>query len=442
MSTISYDTQEIPQPQSAPRQSPLRTVLSQRNFQLLWLGETISLIGDQFHMIALPWLVLQLTGDAFAMGAVLALGAVPRALFMLVGGALTDRLSPRTVMLASNLVRMVLVALLAATVLTGTIEVWMLYVFSLFSGLAGAFFFPAQNAIVPQIVAKSDLQIGNALISGTAQLSAFGGPVLAGAMIALLAGAQSANTANNTAGMGIAFSIDALTFLVSAVMLWLMRVPRIDVTAAGENGTMLAAIREGLAYVWNDIQLRTIFIIIAVSNLLVVGPLTIGIPVLADTRFSEGAAAFGIIMSAYGGGSLLGTILAGVLPRPPARILGSVLFVIFSSVGIGVALVGLTTSTPMAALVTLAMGIGEGYVVILFITWLQGRTPPAMLGRMMSLLMFSTNGLVPISQMVTGGLITVNPVALFVIFGSLMAVISLLAALNPNTRALESTSVE
>jgi hypothetical protein len=328
-------------------------------------------------------------------------------------------------------------------VLTGTIEVWMLYVFSLLSGLAGAFFFPAQNAIVPQLVSKAHLQVGNAIISGTAQLSAFGGPVLAGAMIALFAGGgSSAEATHSAAGMGIAFGIDALTFLASAVTLWLLYLPRVNSAESGENGTMLSAIREGLTYVWNDTRLRTIFIVIAVSNLLVVGPMSIGIPVLADTRFAGGAAAFGIIMSAFGGGSLLGTILAGVLPRPPARVLGSVLFAIFSSTGIGIALLGLTTATPVAALVTLAMGMGQGYVVILFITWLQGNTPQALLGRTMSLLMFSTNGLVPISQMVTGALIEVDPVALFVGFGGLMAAVALLAALNPNTRALEAVPVE
>src|SRR5215213_3699159 len=90
--------------------------LSVRNFRLLWIGEGISLLGDQFYMIALPWLVLQLTGSALALGTVMALASIPRALFMLIGGALVDRFSPRNVMFLSNLVRMILVALLAILV--------------------------------------------------------------------------------------------------------------------------------------------------------------------------------------------------------------------------------------------------------------------------------------------------------------------------------------
>src|SRR5258707_9061731 len=82
--------------------------LSVRNFRLLWIGEGISLLGDQFYMIALPWLVLQLTGSPLALGTVMALAGIPRALFMLVGGAFVDRFSPHAVMLASNFARLVL----------------------------------------------------------------------------------------------------------------------------------------------------------------------------------------------------------------------------------------------------------------------------------------------------------------------------------------------
>src|SRR6266852_5874381 len=128
--------------------------LSVRNFRLLWIGEGISLLGDQFYMIALPWLVLQLTGSALALGTVMALAGIPRALFMLVGGALVDRFSPRAVMLASNLARLVLVALLSALVLTNHIRLEMLYGFALAFGLADAFYYPGQSAIVPQLLPK------------------------------------------------------------------------------------------------------------------------------------------------------------------------------------------------------------------------------------------------------------------------------------------------
>src|SRR5262249_39660116 len=141
---------------------PLRV----RDFRLLWIGQSISLLGDQFYLIALPWLVLQLTGNALALGTVLALASVPRALFMLIGGALVDRFSPRTVMFVSNLVRMILVALLALLVLTHNIQLWMLYLFALGFGTADAFFFPADSAMVPRLLEKDQLEMGNTLTQG------------------------------------------------------------------------------------------------------------------------------------------------------------------------------------------------------------------------------------------------------------------------------------
>ncbi len=422
-------------PPTTNQSNPLRALLGQRNFRLLWLGEGISLLGDQFYMIALPWLVLQFTGDAFAMGTVLALGGVPRALFMLIGGALTDRFSPRMTMLVSNVMRMLLVSLLAILVLTGTIEIWMLYAFALAFGLADAIFFPAQSAIVPQIVKPDQLATANAIVQGTAQISLFAGPVLAGTLIAVLSG-QTADGTVNLSGMGIAFAIDALTFVASAFTLWLMRVER-PAPDDSSRSDLLGAIRSGMAFVWEDTRLRIIFLIIAASQFFIMGPMVVGIPVLADQRFIEGAAAFGLISSALGGGMLLGTVLAGLLPRPPARILGSVLFVTYSGMGIGVALLGIAAGMIPAALIALGMGVANGYTVIIFITWLQNRTPDAMLGRVMSLMMLATQGLAPISNAIAGAVIDINLVGMFLIAGSTMTVIALLAAINPQTRSLE-----
>src|SRR5262245_40885631 len=189
--------------------------LSVRNFSLLCIGEEISLLVDQFYLIALPWLVLQLTGSALALGTILALASIPRAVFMLVGGALVDRFSPRSVMIWSNFARLVLVALLSVLVLTNIIGIEMLYVFALAFGLADAFYFPAQTAIVPQVLSEDQLQAGNTFVQGTAMLSFFLGPFLAGALNALLGGGGGGGGGGDMQGIAIAFAIDALSFVAS-----------------------------------------------------------------------------------------------------------------------------------------------------------------------------------------------------------------------------------
>lgn len=408
--------------------------LSNRNFRLLWIGESISLLGDQFYMIALPWLVLQLTGSALALGAVLALAAVPRALFMLVGGAVVDRFSPRTVMLASNLARLVLVALLSVLVLTNAIRIEMLYVFALAFGLADAFYFPAQSAIVPQLLPAEQLQAGNTFVQGTAQLSLFVGPVLAGLLIAVLGNNASVDGKVGIEGIGLAFGLDTLSFVASLVCLYLMQTPAV-IQKSGEQENVLASIKTGLSYLWSQSVLRTFFLLIVAMNFLVLGPLVVGIPVLANTRLAEGAAAFGIIMSAFGGGALLGILLSNVIPLKPQH-MGTTLLIIISFLGFGIALMPLFNSTVVIAVLALAMGVANGYVNINFFTWLQKHIPQDLMGRVMSLLIFSSVGLAPLSNALSGAILEIDLNVLFLGGGLLMAAVSLLAIALPAVRQM------
>ena len=414
--------------------------LSVRNFRLLWIGEGISLLGDQFYMIALPWLVLQLTGSALALGTVMALAAIPRALFMLVGGALVDRFSPRAVMMVSNFLRLVLVALLSALVLTNNIRTEILYIFALAFGLADAFYFPAQTAIVPQLLAEDQLQAGNTFVQGTAQLSMLAGPVLAGGLIALLGHSASTAGTPGTQGIGIAFGIDTLSFVASLLCLGLMRIPAASKTAS-EHQNVITSIKEGFGYFWSRSVLRVFFLLMVAMNFLILGPVIVGIPVLAATRLAEGAAAFGIIMSAFGGGALLGIILSNVLPHLKPERLGAMLLLIISFMGIGLALMPLSTSTAVIAAIMLLIGISNGYVNINFLTWLQKRIPQELMGRVMSLLMFSSVGLAPISNAIAGAILQINLNVLFIGGGLLMAAVSLLAIALPTVRQMGSEPV-
>lgn len=405
-------------------------VLRNHNFRLLWIGEGISLLGDQFYLIALPWLVLSLTGNPLAVGTVLAMAGIPRALFMLVGGALTDRFTPRKLMINSNLARMILTGLLAALVMANLIQLWMLYVSALLFGFVDAFFFPAQTSIVPKLLDKNQLQAGNALIHGTAQLSLFVGPLAAGAAISLLD-----RSAHSTTGIALAFALDSLSFVASIAALSLMRIHNGDTGAAKALGGVLGSIRAGLSYVWHDPTLRIVFPITMGLNILINGPFAVGIPVISRTRFPEGAAAFGLIMSLFGGGALTGTLLAGVLPKLSKKWLCTVSLSVISLMGVGLAVIGLSSTMYVAAVSALVMGIANGYANINLITWLQLKVAPEMTGRVMSLVMFAAIGLNPISTALAGALIGLNLTVLLVCAGLLMTAFTLSAAFSPAVRA-------
>jgi len=412
-------------------------VLGIRNLRLLWLGEGISVLGSQFYLIALPWLVLQLTGDPFQMGSVLALAGIPRALFMLVSGAIIDRTSPRAVMILSNTVRLIIVLLISLLVLTNWIQIWILYLLALCFGFADAFLFPAQSAIIPRIVDSDSLLAANSIIQGTAHLSIAAGPALAGILIALFSGPSSAqaHAAPNTPGIAIAFGFNAVAYFTSIILFAMIRISDIprEKTSQGLKGA-LAFFREGLNHVAGDRTMRLMLLVASVSYFMVEGPRFVGIPVMANTIFPERAAAFGIIMSGFGAGMLLGILSAGVLPAIRPKWMGRFLLLVLSASGIGLMILGHMTEAVMAAAVVFIMGSAQGYVIIQYNTWLQIRTPEALLGRVFSTITFASLGLVPISQALCGALIKIDMTGLFLGAGICLTVVNFLVALKPEMR--------
>ena len=388
--------------------NPMRRVLSIRDFFLLWIGQSTSLLGDQFNSIAGAWLVLKMTGDPLALGTVMALGGIPRAIFTVIGGAITDRVSPRKVMLMADLIRLGISALLAAQVLTGTLEVWMIYVYSLVSGIVSGVFAPASMSIAPFILPGVDLQAGNSLMQGSMQLIGFVGPALAGGLIAIFP--------DETIGVGLAIAIDALTFLVSVVTLWMMKAGGQVISARlpGEKANVWRSIGEGIAYMFKDPALRLMFILVAIANLAFGGPVIVGIPFLADTRFPEGAAAYGLIVSGYAGGNLLGIVLSGVLPKPSQSRLKILLVVMFGLFGLGIGALAWIDITLLAMADLFLLGVLNGYLSIILITGLQRNTPKEMLGRLMSMVLLANMGLMPLSQATAGVILRWNVPMLFI----------------------------
>ncbi|HYX23878.1 MAG TPA: MFS transporter, partial [Thermoanaerobaculia bacterium] len=187
------------QPTPVP-ESRLRHPLTLPHFRNLWLGSTISLLGDQFYLVALPWLVLKLTGSSLALGTILMTAAIPRAALMLIGGAVTDRFSARRVLITTAAVRTVLVGTVAALIWRDLIQLWQLYVLTFAFGVADAFSFPAGSTLIPTLVQPQQLQPANALFQSSTVLTQLAGPAPAGLLI-------------KSWGIASALFFDALSFL-------------------------------------------------------------------------------------------------------------------------------------------------------------------------------------------------------------------------------------
>ena len=390
------------------------SLFANRDFKLLFGGSTLSALGDQFTLVALPWLVLKLTGDAAALGLVLAAMALPRALFMLIGGAVVDRMSPRRVLLGSRTVNAILIAILAALVLTGLIHMWMVYLLALGIGLSTAFAYPAGSAILPQLVDRSQLHPANALFMGMRQLSMFVGPALAGMVIALGSHKIGTHTIADASGMGLAFTIDAVSFFFSLASLAMIRIHS-DSHPPKTEGGVLATVASGIRTIWSDVSLRTFILYAAVVSVFVGGPVQVGLPVLADTRLDWGAASLGVLMTANGGGILLGNLLSGAGTRLARGRIGLMVLTIDTCAGL--AILGLTAvhSTLAGAALLGAVGLLAGVVQVALISWIQRRVSQEMMGRTMSVLLFVFMGLSPLSAAAAGGLLKV--ISLTTLFG-------------------------
>lgn len=426
----------------------LRSLFRSANFRLLWGAGGLSAIGDQFDLIAFPWLVLLLAGDPVAVGTVIAVGNAPTVLFMLLGGGLVDRFSPRRIMQASNLLRLLLGSALAALILTGHIALWLIYPLALLKGLADALYYPAQGALLPRVVAPGQLRQANAVVHTTFELSGILGPALAGALIALFSNGGGTAAASlpgpgaaandGLTGLALVFAGVAVVFLLSALLLTALRP---DNDAAGtadpdaETGGILRSIVQGLKFVRADAAMFTLFLLIAGIELLVEGPVIVGIPILANSKMPQGALALGVIVSAYAGGALVGSALAGLLPAPK-RGLGLLLIFLFALSGLLLMPFGFLTSMLLAAVIALIIGLGGGYTDVIFATWLQARTPRRMLGRVMSLLMIATVGLGPVSNVVSGALIKLSLEGVFVGAGALIALLCLAVGCRREVRTM------
>lgn len=385
--------------------------LADRDFRLLFSGETISLLGDQFHFVALAWLVLQMTGSGLAVGTVLMVAGIPRAIFILVGGAFADRASPRSLMLASNALRAAFVGVLAVLVLSGRAELWQLYVLAAVFGIVDAFFWPAMSTIVPMLVTEERLPAANALMQGSTQLTGLIGPALAGLLVAAV-------------GTGLAFGIDAASFAVAALALLLIRGGRRPAAAEASRPTVLGTIGSGVAYAWRDPAIRSLLLLSATLNFAINGPVSVGLAWLADNRFDGGAASFGIMLSAFGAGALVGAVTAGSLGR--IRELGWVTLGGSVIMGVGLGLIGFAPSVAVIMGLNVAIGLAVGFLNVRIVAWLQARTPEAMIGRVMSLVMLGGLAMTPLSLAVAGLLVDLGAATLcFAVAGGLVVVAAL-----------------
>lgn len=370
-----------------PTRVRLLAPLRFRDFRLLWTGMTLSLLGDGVLLVALAWQAYELTNRPAAMSLVGVALTVPQVVLVLFGGVVSDRFERRRLMLAADVVRGVSLAFLAWLSISGALALWHMVVFAAVYGAASAFFMPAFEALVPQLVPKERLTEANALdqFVRPAMLWLLG-PALGGVLI-------------GTAGAGWAFALDAVTFAVSAFCLQrLTRIPREEPESLSVRA-VIAELREGFTFVRSKPWLGATFLAATFTYLLFLGPTEVLLPYLVKNELGGKAHDFGLILAAGGVAALVAAFVIGQTGLPRRTI--TFTYLAWTVATLSVAGYGLAQTRWQAMCAAALIGGFETLGAVAWTTTKQRLVPGELLGRVSSFDWFISIALVPVSFAIT-----------------------------------------
>ena len=364
--------------------------LRSRPFRLLAGGQFVSNVGDGLYAVALPWYVLSHHGGAVLLGTVLAAYGIPRTCLIIVGGHLSDRISPWAVMMGADVGRLVLAGGLAALAATRQPDFLTLAPIAFGLGAGEGLFLPASYAIMPRLVADDQLQSGNALMSASTQLAVFAGPALGGAVVAALTSAAG-------------FGLDALSFGVSALTLW-----RLGATVAARSAVRAA---QGLsapepsrprlrAFIRSEPVVPLIMAINIAANLGSAGTSEVALPLLARQHLHAGPGGYGALIAGFGIGALAGSLLATRLnrnrrPAVAAGLIWSVQIPLMAGLAWAPGLIAAVATMTLWGALNMCANVTTQ-------TAFQRWAPPDLIGRLSGILMTTSFGMFPVSVALAG----------------------------------------
>jgi MFS family permease len=401
--------------------------LRHRDFRLLWAGMTVSLVGDGIFLVAMAWQAYDLWNAPAALS-LLGIGmTIPTIGFLLPAGVLSDRLDRRSLMLCADTARALVIAALAMLSLTGLLTFWQLLVIVALYGVGTAFFTPAFEAIVPDIVPAADLPAANSLDQFVRPIALrLAGPALGGGLVAVL-------------GTGGAFAVDAASFVASTVAVFFMRPPAHPRSEHVESS--VRAVKEGLRFVRERVWLWGTLLSAAIAYLAFMGPAEVLLPYVVKNELDASAADLGLVFAAGGIGAVGAALFMGQRGHPRRDV--TTMYATWTVATLAVAGYGLATASWQLMLACLLFNALETAGTIIWATIKQRHVPASMLGRVSSLDWLISIGLLPLSFALTApiaGLVGVR--ATLIGAAAIGGVFTLGALFLPGMRDIEDVVAE
>ncbi len=414
----------LPEDENPPvgRTASYAAVLRNRDFVLVWFGQTVSEVGNGAYQVALGWTVYAVTRSTTDLGIVLAANAIPQVLLFMFGGVLGDRLPRRTVILAADATAGAITTALALMAAVSGLTFGVLLTSSALMGVTGAIYDPAYGAIVPDVLPPDQVLRGNALLSASGNLARVCGPLIGGTLYAL-------------GGASLAFGLDAASFAVSTVCMTVMAVPS---ARAVYEGTVLGDIAEGVGFAARTRWLQLVIAIGLVANVFCVAPLFVLLP--AIVRHAHGGpGSLGLATATQMGLTMAAALLIPRIPRIGQSGVG--LTMLSGVLALGVITVGLSRSLAVLLIGMGVIGIGFGFNVVES-TIVQSLVPRTLLSRVYSLMLAVSFALLPVGYAVSGVLAQkVGVMAVMCFGGACLAVVVLCAAFSRSLRTLTAAEV-
>lgn len=390
-----------------------------REYRLLIAAVSLSIFAEGMWTVVMAMQVIELSNDPTALSLVATCMGASLVAFVLVGGIAADRISQRLIIIAVEAVNVLTVAVVAALSLLGALAIWHLAVAAAALGAAAAFFFPAYSAILPRILPAEQLLAANG-VEGVVR------PVFQRAVGPAVAGVIVGATVPGFGAVAVA------VLFATGLLLLVVTKPALKPVSPQHSSRSRVAhdLRDGFLFVLRTPWLLWTLLFASIFVLVVLGPIEVLLPFIANDRFSDGARTYGFILSFFGLGSALGA-LAVSSRRMPRRYL-SVMMAMWGLGSIPLVVVGFTTSFAWMAIATFVVGFTDGAGMVIWGTLLQRRVPTAMLGRVSSLDFFVSLAFMPVSFAIVGPLSkVVSMQTIFLVAGVapvLLAAVALWAA--------------
>lgn len=340
-----------------------------KNFTLIWIGKIISQLGDKFYAIALAWWILQETNSPSIMGVFLFTSVFPGVALGFFAGAFVDRLKRKNILIISDIIRGSLVLLISILALNKMLLISEVFIIAFFLSIAAAFFEPAIQAIIPEVVDKEMLPKANGMSQMVSGITTVAGPLLGAALVSLF-------------GIGLVFMANSISYFISAILASLLIVKK-DFRNLNCNRNMLNDIREGIKFIRDKKRITLVLKIIAITHFFL-GSLMVSVPFLANSISGKGINNLGILEMMLGAGMIGASLLCGIRKNyliNEQKLISAVILI-----GISLSIIGIVHYFKIGTVYayTLEMTIIGSCIACASVFWqwlLQSYTPDYIAGR-------------------------------------------------------------